>query len=150
MRETAGGTECPTCGQRGKRVETSTVRALLSVSLMEVQAVEYFFCRTESCPTVYFAGASDQVFTEAHLRQRVHQKHPGEDDVFVCYCFRHTPGTIKQDLVQMGHTEVVEAITAGIEAGKCACDIRNPQGSCCLGNVRGVVQRLAASARVEA
>jgi hypothetical protein len=38
----------------------------------------------------------------------------------------------------------VERVTAGVQADQCACDIRNPQGSCCLGNVRAVVQRVEA------
>jgi hypothetical protein len=134
---------CPTCGERGKAVDTATLKALLSVSLTEVRPVAYFFCRTAACPTVYFAGAGDQRFTEASLRERIYQKHPQDDDAFVCYCFRHTPATIKFELTHTGRTGVIEAITAGIQAGKCACDIRNPQGSCCLGNVRAVVQRLA-------
>ena len=36
----------------------------------------------------------------------------------------------------------LEDIDAGIKTGQCACDLRNPQGSCCLGNVRGLIQRL--------
>jgi hypothetical protein len=37
---------------------------------------------------------------------------------------------------------VVADVTTGIKAGQCACEIRNPQGSCCLGNVRKVVKRI--------
>ena len=40
---------------------------------------------------------------------------------------------------------MIAAVEAGIRAGKCACDIRNPQGSCCLGNVRAVVMAAASS-----
>jgi hypothetical protein len=36
---------------------------------------------------------------------------------------------------------LIEEIKAGIKTGQCACDIRNPQGSCCLGNVSAVVKR---------
>lgn len=93
------------------------------------------------CPTVYFAADGESRFTEDSLSERVHQKHPEDDDVFVCYCFRHTPGSIRAEPREMGETGVIESVTAGIRAGKCACDIRNPQGSCCLGNVRAVVDR---------
>ena len=41
---------------------------------------------------------------------------------------------------------MVDDIHAGINAGQCACDLRNPQGSCCLGNVRGLIKRLEKSA----
>jgi len=144
-----GVASCPTCGERGKSVDTVTLKALLSVPLTEVGPDPYFFCRTAACPTVYFAATGGQQFTEASLRERVHQKHPADDDVFVCYCFRHTPATIKAELIGTDRTDVIEAITAGIQAGQCACEIRNPQGSCCLGNVRALVRGLAGAARVK-
>ncbi len=37
---------------------------------------------------------------------------------------------------------IVDDINTGINAGQCACDLRNPQGSCCLGNVRGLAKQL--------
>ncbi len=133
---------CPTCQQAGKQVDSLTLKALLSLPLTEVGSVEYRFCRTRDCPTVYFSVDGQQRFQERDLRELIYQKHPDADDVFVCYCFRHTAGSIKRELAETGGSTVVEAITAGIQAGHCACDIRNPQGSCCLGNVRAVVQRV--------
>ena len=143
LREAPIDGACPTCGEKGKGVDTVTLKALLAVPLTEIRPVNYFFCRTAGCATVYFAGDGRQQFGEGELRERVHQKHPQVDDVFVCYCFGHTPGSIKADVSSTGRTSVVEAITAGIQAGNCACDIRNPQCSGCLGNVRAVVRRLA-------
>ena len=78
------------------------------------------------------------------LRERVYQKHPIDDDVLVCYCFRHTVGGIRAEMAATGSSTVIERITASIQAGQCACDIRNPQGECCLGNVREVVRRVKA------
>ena len=43
---------------------------------------------------------------------------------------------------QTDRAALIDDIDAGIQAGQCACDLRNPQGSCCLGNVRGLVKRL--------
>lgn len=145
LREGSRDGACPTCGQRGKSVDTVTVKALLSIPFTELRPVSYVFCRTADCPTVYFASDGTHRFEEGDLRERVHQKHQESDDVFVCYCFRHTPGSIKSELGRTGRTGVVEAITAGIQNGNCACELRNPQGSCCLGNVRAVVHRLTAS-----
>ncbi len=31
--------------------------------------------------------------------------------------------------------EIIESIKRGIKEKKCACDLRNPQGSCCLSNI---------------
>ncbi|HXF64963.1 MAG TPA: hypothetical protein VNK95_25270 [Caldilineaceae bacterium] len=136
------GQHCPVCGAKGKVVSLETVKAMLAVSLALIQPTTYRFCRTEHCPVVYFAADGRQTFGERDLRERVHQKHAWDDDVFVCYCFRHTPGTIEVELLETGASSVVEAINAGIQAGQCACEIRNPQGSCCLGNVRATVKRL--------
>ncbi|MBI4362655.1 MAG: copper chaperone Copz family protein [Euryarchaeota archaeon] len=131
---------CPACGKPGKPVDLLTVKAMLAVPLTELRATRYRFCKTPECPMVYYGVDADHPIGETALRERVHQKHPEDDDVFVCYCFRHTPATIRAEVESTGRSTVVEAITAGIQAGRCACEVRNPQGSCCLGNVRAVVE----------
>jgi hypothetical protein len=128
---------CPTNGQPGKPVDTLTLKAMLNRPLSEIRNVRYRFCPDPECPTVYYSEDGLQVFTEADLRERVYQKHLDEADGLVCYCFRHTVGEVRERGVA-----VVEAINAGIKKGQCACDIRNPQGSCCLGNVRAVMRRI--------
>ncbi len=138
---------CSTCGQKGKPVDTLTLKALLAVPLTELRAVEYAFCRTPDCPTVYYSFDGQQRFSEDALREQVHQKHPTADDVWVCFCFRQSPASIRAELVTTGHSSVFAAVTAAIQAGQCACDIRNPQGSCCLGSVRAVVQRIELETR---
>jgi len=140
--ETKVVTDCPACGERGKAVDIQTVKAMLALSLEVLHPADYRFCRTEECPVVYFSTDGLRVFREEDLRERVHQKHPDDEAVFVCYCFRHTPGSIRAELDTQGISTVVERISAGVQAGQCACEIRNPQGSCCLGNVRAVVKRL--------
>ncbi len=130
---------CPSCGERGKRVDLLTLKALLSVPLTEIRHANYLFCRSRDCPVVYFSAGGQQVFTESVLRERVYQKHPADDDVFVCFCFRHTVGSIRARRQESGRLAVIEAISSGIQRGLCACEIRNPQGSCCLGNVRALL-----------
>ena len=132
---------CPACGKIGKSVQEQTVKALLSVSLREVQDMRYLFCRTQTCPVVYFSADGKQTFTVQQIRERVYQKEPEAEDVFICYCFRHTVG----DLRAAGSEEriaILQEINSGIDAGQCACDLRNPQGSCCLGNVQTMIKRL--------
>jgi len=132
---------CPVCGMRGKPVQGQTVKALLSVSLREVQGVEYLFCKTRTCHVVYFSLDGEQTFTVEQVRERVYQKEPDSDDVFVCYCFRHTVGHVRAASSE-SRMDIVDDINTGINAGQCACDLRNPQGSCCLGNVRGLIKRI--------
>ena len=133
---------CPDCKQKGKVVGLHTLKALLAVPLTELKATDYAFCRTPDCPTVYYSLDGQRRYGEDALRERVHQKHQTADDVFVCYCFRHSPGSIRTELASTGRSSVVASVTAGIQAGQCACDVRNPQGSCCLGTVRAAVQRI--------
>ena len=136
---------CPVCSKRGKKVDTQTVKSMLAVSLEEVRPLAYRFCRTTDCSVVYFSEDGVQVFEETAMRDLVHQKHPDTDDVFACYCFRHTPGSIREEIMITSASTVVASINAGIKAGQCACEIRNPQGSCCLGNVAATVKRVQAA-----
>ncbi len=141
---------CPQCGSKGKRVDGTTVKALLAVSLVEVRDVPYWFCRDADCPVVYFSDDGAQVFIVDQIRERVYQKEPHSEDISVCYCFHHTPGSIRAELIATGESTVIEAINAGIQARQCACDLRNPQGSCCLGNVNTVVKAIQQSLESEA
>ncbi len=132
---------CPECGRTAKPVQGQTVKALLSVSLRQLRDVDYLFCRTPTCSVVYFSPEGEQIFTTEQVRERVYQKEPDVDKVFVCYCFRHTVGDIRRASPH-SRSALVDDINAGINAGQCACDLRNPQGSCCLGNVRSLIKRL--------
>lgn len=148
-RPTRATNACPVCGEKGKPVQGQTVKALLLVSLREVQDVDHLFCKTQTCPVMYFSPDGEQTFTVEQVRERVYQKEPASDDVFVCYCFRHTVGELRASSPE-SRMAIVDDINTGINAGQCACDLRNPQGSCCLGNVRGLIKRLEASAAVMA
>ena len=132
---------CPECGKVGKPIQGQTIKALLSVSLRQVQEAKYLFCRTQTCPVVYFSADGEQTFTVEEVRERVYQKEPEAEAVFVCYCFNHTIGELRTALSK-DRIAIVDDINTAINAGQCACDLRNPQGSCCLGNVRSLIKRL--------
>ncbi len=131
---------CLECGQTGKPVDEATLKSMLSFSLRNIQKTQYYFCRTRSCSIVYFSGDGEQTFAADQVRERVYQKEPDAEDVFVCYCFRHTVGEV-QTASPEERLAILDDINAGIKAGQCACDWRNPQGSCCLGNVREVTKQ---------
>ncbi|MCA9902941.1 MAG: hypothetical protein KC547_03715 [Anaerolineae bacterium] len=133
---------CPLCGAKGRLVDSTTMKSMLSVSLRRVRDVTYRFCATADCPVVYFSEDSTQTFLTTDVRERVYQKEPEADDVLICYCFQHTPGEIRQEFAASGETAVVDDIQTGIQAGQCACDWRNPQGNCCLGNVQQFIKQL--------
>ena len=137
-------TACPECGAVGAPVDTQTVKAMLAVSLMAVKPSGYRFCATSDCPVVYYSQDSTQSFHEADLREMVYQKHPLQETVLVCYCFQHTLGAIWAEVAATGSSTIWREIVAGTKSGHCACDIRNPQGACCLGNVGRIVRRMEA------
>lgn len=134
---------CPTNGVIGKKVDTQTVKAMLSIPLNVLTSDAYHFCADSDCPTVYYSEDGEQIFGEGVLRERVYQKHACNEESTICYCFGYTEGSISNDITESGNSTAVEEITAGIKAGQCACDIRNPQGDCCLGNVRAFVKEFS-------
>jgi hypothetical protein len=90
---------------------------------------------------VYYSADGTQTFTTDQVRERVYQKEPGADDVYVCYCFRHTVGELSHAPAE-ARLAILDDIDIGIRADQCACDLRNPQGSCCLGNVKALIRQL--------
>jgi hypothetical protein len=125
---------CPTCAQPGKEVGGQTVKSLLAVSLRQLTSSTYRFCATRTCPVVYFSESGQQ-FTRAQVLAPVYQKVPDVPNTPICYCF----GYAVADLTgEVEHARIVQDIRAGIKAGQCACDLRNPQGTCCLGNLLAI------------
>ena len=130
--------QCSSCGERGKPVQGQTVKSLLAVSLRAVRDLQYYFCPSRDCGVVYFSSDGQQQFMTNDIRERVYQKAPGDADVQVCYCFNYRAGTLRAASATE-YDQIVAEINAGIQAGQCACDLRNPQGSFCLGNVRASI-----------
>ncbi len=130
------------CGKHGKPVPGQTIKSLLTVSLRLRREQDYWFCRTETCPVVYFSADGGQTFGQENVRAVVYQKKPHGADTPICYCFQHTAEDIRAASVE-SRLEIVADIEAGIQADQCACDLRNPQGSCCLGNVNALLKELS-------
>lgn len=119
-------------------VEGQTVKALVSDSLRAVKNEQYFFCRTQTCPVVYYTANGGSAYTVAQVRGRVYHKEPKEADVLMCYCFQYTAEEVRHAAPDVQQT-ILDDINTGIKADQCACDLRNPPGSCCLGNVRALI-----------
>jgi hypothetical protein len=61
----------------------------------------------------------------------------------VGYCFGENEADIAAEIERRGHSDAVQRVRAHIAAGRCACEIRNPRGACCLGDVIAAVERFA-------
>jgi hypothetical protein len=57
------------------------------------------------------------------------------DPIPVCYCFGFTRKDIEDEIVETGRSTVADRIKTEVNAGNCACEVRNPSGKCCLGGV---------------
>jgi hypothetical protein len=137
------GTACPTCRHQGSAVELATVKALLTETAMRrVSATPHRFCGGAACPTVYF-DAAGQVFGASDIRVPVWQKEPFGRRM-ICYCFGENEADVWAEIERTGRSEAPQRLRALIAGGRCACDLRNPRGTCCLGDVVQAVAEVKA------
>jgi hypothetical protein len=120
-----------------------TVKALLTESaLREFLPGEYRFCPDPDCDIVYFSAVG-QPFTTADVRVPVWQKLPFGGRP-ICYCFGETEASIRADVARGDGRRVIERVREHIAAERCACEMRNPRGACCLADVIATVKRIEA------
>jgi ribosomal protein S28E/S33 len=89
-------------------------------------------------------GALCQVgatFSRCDVRVPAWQKEPVGRRT-VCYCFGENEADIAEELDRTGGSLAVDRVRTHIAAGRCACAVRNPRGSCCLGDVTAAVERM--------
>ena len=130
--------ECPICGKRVDRITPEHL--LIEGRVGDLQDGPYYFCASLKCDLVYFSDRGEQTFTKADLKVRVGLKET-EDPVPVCYCFDYTERMIIEEVAETGRTTIPDRIRAEVHDGNCECEIKNPLGRCCLGDVGRVVKR---------
>ncbi len=129
---------CPRCGKPGKPVSLLTLKHQVKLAhLATVEAGPFAFCRTPDCPVVYFNGPGT-VLTLEDVR-RVPTVKPS-DNPQLCYCFGFDTEMARAEIRATGHCTAPDRIAAEMKADRCACEIRNPQGSCCFANVTAAVK----------
>lgn len=131
---------CPNCRDTGKSIDTITLKSLLVPSVMKRldSSHKYQFCRTADCPVVYFNESAS--FSKDELTVEVFQKEDS-DSTPTCYCFGFNRKDIADDIIQNDKSTIKEEVTRYVKDDKCACELRNPQGSCCLGNIGQVAKQ---------
>lgn len=127
---------CPRNGLTGKPVGWRTVAALTKVAVPP--RGDYWLCRDPACEVVYFSG--DRTLGRGDLIVDPGFKSGGDD--LLCYCFRHRRLEVAEELAVTGETTVPASIRAAMSSGGCACEVRNPSGGCCLGEVETAVTEL--------
>lgn len=115
----------------------ATVAALTVGVLPDRQ--EFWICLDPACPVVYFGSQGERI--ESDGMKLVPGFKRGSDGL-ICYCFLHRRSEVEAELREKGSTGVVQRIGEKIAAGRCACEVRNPEGKCCLGSVKRIVSAL--------
>lgn len=128
-------TLCPSCNKKGKIVERVTLDALLnSDQKKNIIQDQYLFCQTTNCEVVYYSQKAEHKFLQSHLTVPVTAKDFALN-VPICYCFNVTRQNVLDEIIETGKTSTFEQISQKVKAGLCNCETKNPQGTCCLGNV---------------
>jgi hypothetical protein len=110
-----------------------TLGALLTPDALERRAAGvHRFCPAPDCRVVYFGGRD--VYGVGDLMVPVFQKTPAGSRT-VCYCFDVHEETLRQEAARGEAGASLRRIRALVQQKLCACELRNPQGSCCLGHL---------------
>ncbi len=131
---------CPACEREGiectgpSRVSAITVRHLVrSEHHADLPEGTFYFCPQRQCETVYFDEAGHEIRKE-QMTAKVWRKET-EMDAPICYCFGFSARDIVKDARSCEVPRIPVEIRDKIQAGLCACEIKNPRGTCCLGDV---------------
>ena len=137
-------TECPECGNLAKAVLAKTLNSLLTKKCKEqLDSLEgFYYCKTPSCKVVYFK--KNTLLTQESLSVTVGLKE-GANPATLCYCFGWTKEKIEEELKTKGETIALNDIKAKMENPGCNCEILNPSGGCCLGDVSKAIKEIKAS-----
>jgi Zinc binding domain len=126
---------CPSNGARSKRVDALTVKSLVRKLPLGMPNTQYYFCDASDCELVYFAINTEAPrFRREDLVVRVGAKET-TDPIPICYCFGFTRQDIWDEIGSTRKSTVAERVKAEVEADHCACEVKNPSGKCCLGDV---------------
>jgi hypothetical protein len=138
--EQARPADCPECGNRGRTVGQITLKALLCPpALARLEPLAYLVCGARQCPIVYFSADGMSRFTKADLKIRIGHKETS-DPIPICYCFGHTRESILEEIRRTGQSTAAKRIAEQIRAGRCGCEVTNPAGTCCLGEINHAVK----------
>ena len=134
---------CPICNNKAKNVKTITLKSFLKPTALETlnANVNHYFCSSKECDVVYF-DTDNKTYLKSDIQVAVHQK---DDDVAtpICYCFDWTKEKIEKYVKQDLSPKPIEHIKENIKENRCGCEVNNPQGSCCLGNVTKFIRQLS-------
>lgn len=134
-----GEDACPRCGQVGRPVGDETILAILRPGQADtLLPAARRFCKTPSCVVLYYGG-DGRLVEKGAAKVRVGIKET-DDPAPLCYCFGFGRADVRRQVEERGDSDIPAVIAAKVEAGLCSCEVKNPSGQCCLGEVRRAVK----------
>ncbi|KMY50090.1 putative iron-sulfur cluster-binding metallochaperone [Peribacillus loiseleuriae] len=134
---------CPSCKNKAKKIKLITLKSLLKSPALETLNVKsnHYFCSSKDCDVVYF-DTINKKYLVSDIKVAVHQKE-GSTTTPICYCFDWTKEKVEKHVKQELTPKPIEHIRENVKEDRCGCEVNNPQGSCCLGNVTKYIKSLS-------
>jgi hypothetical protein len=127
---------CPACLAIGQSVGAPTLAAQLPGELRRRFADSAWFCRTETCPVVYFDDFGARV-ERAELPRAVPIK---DADAPLCGCFGLTREDIETDVAE-GVVTRTKAVVLKAQSPDARCETQSPSGQPCVAEVQSYYVR---------
>lgn len=125
----------------GKPVPRSTVARFIGAEdLATLGEGEPRFCPNPACGVAYYAPLGQPVHRE-RLSVGLASKDP-QGGHPICHCFGHTQASLAAEWAEKHSVSAVMDVMAKRRAGECRCEELNPQGVCCLTELRHAVLAL--------
>lgn len=133
---------CPVCECKGRSVKSITIESLVKKERLEKldDKNDFQFCSSNTCDVVYFHSETEKLIKRADLFVSVGQKET-EPSRKICYCFDYCAEDIEKDVRASGSSDIPDVIAEKCRNGQDQCAEKNPQGTCCLGNVQEVLNK---------
>ncbi len=117
---------CPICGSNGNKIKNDTmIHHVKDISKMGDRG--YSFCPNSECDVVYFHNK--ETFTTNMINKEIGLKKNSSPKGIICYCYNYP-------LSELYDEAIIAKIKIRIENYGSRCDIRNPNGRCCLKEIR--------------
>ncbi|MCJ8312597.1 MAG: hypothetical protein HRU38_09975 [Saccharospirillaceae bacterium] len=122
---------CPSCFQHNKTLSDDTLfHQLCSPHNQLIKIQTFYFCANPNCKIVYYGNEGDS-YTQEDCRWLVGQKQTSTSKM-ICYCFDITQQVLLDELKTDKKGDIKKFVITQTKAKRCACEIRNPSGRCCL------------------
>jgi len=118
--------KCPVCGDRGHKVENDTmIHHVKDISKMGDGG--YYFCPNRECDIVYFRDK--ETFSVHMINKEIGIKESSSMQAAVCYCYNYQKSELYDEAL-------IEKINIRIDNYGSRCDLRNPNGRCCVKEIK--------------